>query len=69
MPKIDPTQAAVNSQLPQNRAFVVQFTSQTDFAHNKVAGRAEHIASGTVCHFRSPEKLLAFTARMLNAGH
>lgn len=51
--------------LPQNRAFVVQFSARTDFARNKVQGRVEHIASGTVLHFNSREELLEFAASML----
>ncbi len=61
------TQNSLNDQLPPNRAFVVQFASQTDFAHNTIVGRAEHIASGAVVHFESPEELLEFAAKLLSA--
>ena len=53
------------NRLPQNRAYVVQFSAHTDFASNRVQGRVEHIASGTVLHFKSREELLEFTATML----
>ena len=60
-PKLEPCQ----NHLPQNRAFVVQFSAQTDFARSRVLGRVEHIASGTVLHFKSRDELLEFTAMML----
>jgi hypothetical protein len=38
-------------------AFVVQFRTGTDFAHGRVEGRVEHIASGRIAHFTSIEEL------------
>ncbi len=62
MVRKDVTPEPRQNHLPHKRAFVVQFSSQTDFAGNKVQGRAEPIASGTVLHFQSSTQLLAFMA-------
>jgi hypothetical protein len=51
--------------LPNNRAFVVQFRAPptgTTLCHE---GRVEHLVSGQVARFHSPEELLAFIRRML----
>jgi hypothetical protein len=51
--------------LPANRAFVVQFRAQpTDLALSW-EGRVEHLSSGQVLRFHSPEELLAFLGRVL----
>jgi hypothetical protein len=51
--------------LPSNRAFVVQFRAQDTDAPLSWEGRVEHLSSGQVLRFHSPEELLAFLARML----
>jgi len=53
--------------LPTNRAFVVQFHAQSLEAPLSWAGRIEHLVSGQVGRFHSPEELLEFLNRMLTA--
>jgi len=52
--------------LPTNRAFVVQFRTQPADTPLSWEGRVEHLVSGQVKRFQSPEELLAFLIRMLN---
>ena len=51
--------------LPTNRAFVVQFRSQSTATALSWEGRVEHLSSGQVMRFHSPEELLAFLACVL----
>jgi hypothetical protein len=51
--------------LPTNRAFVVQFRAQPTDAALSWEGRVEHLSSGQVLRFHSPEELLMFLARVL----
>ena len=51
--------------LPTNRAFVVQFRAQSTDSALSWEGRVEHLTSGQVLRFHSPEELLAFLARVL----
>jgi hypothetical protein len=51
--------------LPTNRAFVVQFRAQPADLALSWEGRVEHVNSGQVQRFHSPEELLAFLARVL----
>ena len=51
--------------LPTNRAFVVQFRAQPTAPALSWEGRVEHLSSGQVLRFHSPEELLAFLARVL----
>ena len=51
--------------LPSNRAFVVQFRTPPADAALSWEGRVEHLNSGQVQRFHSPEELLAFLARVL----
>jgi hypothetical protein len=51
--------------LPTNRAFVVQFRSQPTDIPLSWEGRVEHLTSGQVLRFHSPEELLAFLTRVL----
>ena len=51
--------------LPTNRAFVVQFRAQPADPTLSWEGRVEHLTSGQVSRFHSPEELLAFLARVL----
>ena len=51
--------------LPTNCAFVVQFRAQPPEAPLAWDGRVEHVVSGQVARFHSPEELLAFLARVL----
>jgi hypothetical protein len=47
------------------RAFVIQFRTETDFVARRCAGRVEHVASYEATHFHSLDELLAFMARLL----
>jgi hypothetical protein len=51
--------------LPTNRAFVVQFRAQPTDSALSWEGRVEHLSSGQVLRFHSPEELLAFLDRVL----
>jgi hypothetical protein len=48
--------------LPTNRAFVVQFRAQPTDPALSWEGRVEHLSSGQVLRFHSPEELLTFLA-------
>jgi hypothetical protein len=54
--------------LPTNRAFLVQFRAQPPETPMAWAGRVEHVVSGQVTHFHTPEALLAFMGRVLTDG-
>ena len=45
------------TQLPTNRAFVVQFRSGPADSENGLAGRIEHIATGNADYFASVDEL------------
>jgi len=51
--------------LPTNRAFVLQFRASPSEAPLSWEGRVEHVVSGQVARFHSPEELLAFLRRVL----
>jgi len=51
--------------LPVQRAFVVQFRTETDVERGRFAGRVEHVVSGQATPFHSLEELLAFMASVL----
>jgi hypothetical protein len=51
--------------LPTNRAFVVQFRTQSTGASPSYAGRVEHVVSGEGTRFQSLDELLAFMVRVL----
>ena len=56
---------AEESPLSPQRAFVVQFRTETKLAQGRCAGRVEHVVSRQATHFHSLEELLAFMARVL----
>jgi hypothetical protein len=60
--------ASPQPSLPSNRAFVVQFRAQLTDPALSWEGRVEHLNSGQVLRFHSPEELLAFFARVLTEG-
>ena len=43
-------------------AFVVQFSAGTEFSHDRVQGRIEHVASGWTARFESTAELLELFA-------
>jgi hypothetical protein len=53
--------------LPTNRVFVLQFRAPSPEAPLSWEGRVEHLTSGQVARFHSPEELLAFLHRVLLA--
>lgn len=53
--------------LPAGRAFVVQFSTETDLEQGRLTGRVEHVVSGQASHFQSLDELLAFIGHLLTA--
>jgi len=51
--------------LPYTRAFLVQFSAETDAGLSHAAGRVEHLETGTRSRFSSIEGLRASIATML----
>ncbi|MGH8071259.1 MAG: hypothetical protein ACRERE_39725 [Candidatus Entotheonellia bacterium] len=51
--------------LPAQRAFVVQFSAQTNVELGQFAGRVEHVVSGYARHFQALDELLASLVQML----
>jgi len=53
------------SQLPTDRAFVIQLTASSDIPHRRIVGRIEHVVSGQSTRFQSLKELLTFIAQVL----
>jgi hypothetical protein len=53
--------------LPAQRAFVVQFSAQTNVELGRFAGRVEHVVSGHARRFQTLEELVASLVQMLTA--
>lgn len=53
------------SQLPAQRAFVVQFSTESDVAQEQFSGRIEHVTSGQAAEFYSLYELLSFMRDVL----
>ena len=53
--------------LPAERAFVVQLSVEALPAEGRWRGRAEHVVSGQVTHFKTIDGLLGFMDRVLSA--
>jgi hypothetical protein len=51
--------------LPRQRAFVVQFSADATGDDARFSGRVEHVMSGQVNQFSSPEELVTFLAHIL----
>ena len=51
--------------LPYGRAFIVQFTSETETSRGRVAGRVEHLKTGGRSWFTSIDGLLASMTELL----
>lgn len=47
--------------------FVIQFRALDDVAQRRFTGRVEHVGSGEVGHFQTPEELAAFVRHVLSA--
>jgi hypothetical protein len=54
---------------PERGAFVIQFRASADVEQGRFAGRVEHVASGEVGHFQTPEQLVAFVRHVLFERH
>jgi hypothetical protein len=52
--------------LPAWKAFVVQFSRETEDFSRGCAGRVEHLSSGRRAHFESPGELLAILERLIH---
>ena len=59
--------SSAESELPVERAFVVQLHATAAVAQGQLSGRVEHVSSGQSAHFHSQDELLAFIARVLAA--
>jgi len=59
--------AEVARSLPARRAFVVQFSAQTNVALGRFAGRVEHVVSGHASRFQTLEELVGRLVEMLLA--
>ncbi|MGH8503498.1 MAG: hypothetical protein ACREVE_13700 [Gammaproteobacteria bacterium] len=57
----------IHSLSPTQGAFVIQFRSPRQVRQGCFTGRAEHVASGKVEHFRTPDELIAFVTGALTA--
>ena len=57
--------AEVARPLPARRAFVVQFSAQTQVDLGQFAGRIEHVVSGHARRFETLDELLACLVQML----
>jgi hypothetical protein len=53
--------------LPANRAFVIQFSTETEVPQGRLTGRVEHVVSGHSGHFQSLEELLDLIGHVLTA--
>ena len=51
--------------LPAWKAFVVQFSNETEPTAGTYSGRVEHLSSGRRVHFRSSAELVAILGRLL----
>jgi hypothetical protein len=61
----DPSHAPTPSALPYAKAFVVQFSAETDARRGAVTGRIEHLQTGRRSRFGSTDELLAWIMAML----
>jgi hypothetical protein len=51
--------------LPAHRAFVVQFSAQTQVEQGRFAGRVEHVVSGHARRFQTLDELVGCLVQML----
>ncbi|MDX2168607.1 MAG: hypothetical protein SF182_16155 [Deltaproteobacteria bacterium] len=52
--------------LPAWKAFVVQFSRDTDHVRRECSGRVEHLSSGRRAHFNSTAELLTILDQLLD---
>jgi len=60
-----PDRAHTPPALPYAKAFVVQFSAETDARRGTVTGRIEHLQTGRRSRFVSTDELLAWIMAML----
>jgi hypothetical protein len=58
-----------SARLSVQRAFVVQFQSDTAVEQGRLAGRVEHVVAGQAADFQSLGTWLTFIAQVLRAEH
>jgi hypothetical protein len=51
--------------LPAQRAFVIQFSAQTDVVRGQFSGRVEHVVTGHARRFQTLDDLVACTVQPL----
>ena len=66
--KAGPSRSADASPLPYEKAFVVQFSAETDAPLENAAGRVEHLQTGRQARFTSAVELLASLRALLADG-
>ena len=64
-PKAPPQTGPTPRALPYAKAFVVQFSAETDPRRGTVTGRMEHLQTGRRSRFASADELLAWIMAML----
>ena len=62
----DAKAAPEGPELPTDKAFVLQFTRDTQASLDAFAGRLEHLASGRRVRFNTFEEFLAAVGRLLS---
>ena len=66
--KAGPSRSSDTSPLPYHKAFVVQFSAETDALLAHAAGRVEHLQTGRQARFASAAELLASLRALLADG-
>ena len=66
MKAVGSTEVRGQPALPAWKAFVVQFSRETEDLSGPCSGRIEHLSSGRRAQFHSPEELLAILATLLD---
>ena len=64
----DSGRAHIPSALPYAKAFVVQFSAETDPRLGTTTGRVEHLQTGRRSRFASADELLAWLMAMLTGA-
>ncbi|MBI4516175.1 MAG: hypothetical protein HY699_10225 [Deltaproteobacteria bacterium] len=63
-----PNKTAGGASLPPDLIFVIQLRPDAAPEHGRLAGRVEHLWTGQMADFDSPQSLLAFVTRVLKRG-
>lgn len=54
------------SELPVDRAFVIQFSPESNVVDGRLGGRVEHVDTGRSARFESLEQLMAFLGQLMS---